>query len=454
MENKKLVLIQGPLGTRSGYGDHSRSLYHALDSTGKYDIKVVDLRWGDTPRDALDKNIPSHKKILDSILKEPILDRQPDLFFQVSIPNEAQQVGKWNCLITAGMETTAVSKVWLEKCNQMDLIIVPSEHSKNSFINTVYDAIQNQPDGTQVKTGEVKLQKPIEVIFEGMDENIFRSLKVSEIDKKFLNHINDIIKEDFAFLFMGQWVKGNYGEDRKDIGRLIKVFCESFANEKKQPALILKTSGATFSHIDQVETIKKIRVLLNKFPSDWKLPNIYLLHGDLTEEEMNLLYNHPKIKCMVSFTHGEGFGRPLLEASMVGLPVIASYWSGHIDFLDEKYSILLKGKLETVPKAAVWEDIIIPESQWFVIDEHQAYTAFRHAFENKYEIKEKAKTLMGINRKKYTLDKMSELFNKIIDDYTKHIATLMSLKLPKLKKVENNKSDIPTITLPKLKKLT
>ena len=125
MENKKLVLIQGPLGTRSGYGDHSRSLYHALDSTGKYDIKVVDLRWGDTPRDALDKNIPSHKKILDSILKEPILDRQPDLFFQVSIPNEAQQVGKWNCLITAGMETTAVSKVWLEKCNQMDLIIVP-----------------------------------------------------------------------------------------------------------------------------------------------------------------------------------------------------------------------------------------------------------------------------------------------------------------------------------------
>ena len=383
MSNKKLALVQGPLNTRSGYGDHSRSLYWALDSTDKYDIKVVDLRWGDTPRDALDENISSHKKILDSILKEPALDRQPDLFFQVSIPNEAQQVGRWNCLITAGIETNAVSKVWLEKCNQMDLIVVPSEHSKNSFINTVYDAFQNHPDGSKVKAGELKIQKPIEVVFEGINEDIFKPLKVNEIDKKFLNYINKTIKEDFTFLFVGQWVKGNYGEDRKDIGRLIKVFCETFANGKERPALILKTSGDTFSHIDQVEMIKKIRTLLNKFPSDWKLPNIYLLHGDLTEEEMNLLYNHPKIKCMVSFTHGEGFGRPLLEASMAGLPVIASNWSGHIDFLDERYSILLQGTLETVPKAAVWKDIIIPESKWFVIDEHQAYTAFKYAFENK-----------------------------------------------------------------------
>ena len=104
----------------------------------------------------------------------------------------------------------------------------------------------------------------------------------------------------------------------------------------------------------------------------WKLPKIYLLHGDLTDEEMNNLYNHPKIKCLISFTHGEGFGRPLLEASMVGLPVICSNWSGPVDFLDEDNSLLIGGTLKQVPKAAVWEDIVIPESKWFVIDEHQA----------------------------------------------------------------------------------
>ena len=116
---------------------------------------------------------------------------------------------------------------------------------------------------------------------------------------------------------------------------MIKVFYESFANKKKQPALILKTNGATYSIMDKEDTIKKIKEVKSKFPSDWKLPNVYLLHGDMTKEEINYLYNHPKVKSMVSMTHGEGFGRPLLEATMLGLPVAASGWSGHLDFLDK-----------------------------------------------------------------------------------------------------------------------
>ena len=50
-----------------------------------------------------------------------------------------------------------------------------------------------------------------------------------------------------------------------------------------------------------------------KSQTNGKCPNIYLVHGDFTDDEMNQLYNHPKVKVHVSFTHGEGFGRPLLE---------------------------------------------------------------------------------------------------------------------------------------------
>ncbi|MAH46850.1 hypothetical protein CMI37_13555 [Candidatus Pacearchaeota archaeon] len=451
---KKIVLMQGPFNTRSGYGDHARSIFYALYNTKKYDIKVIDVRWGDTPRNYLQKDISTHKSLLDAFLQEPTLDRQPEIYIDIRIPNEFETIGKFNIGITAGIETSAVSQKWIDGCNKMDLIIVPSEHSKSSFVNTVYDAVQNMPSGEQQKVGESKLETSIEVVFEGSDTNIFKPLKVNELGKKLFKNINNIVPEDFAFLFVGQWVKGGYGEDRKDIGKLIKIFSETFANKKKQPALILKTSGATFSIMDKQETLKKITDVQNRFPSDWKLPNIYLLHGSLTDEEVNELYNHPKIKCMVSFTHGEGFGRPLLEASMVGLPIIVSAWSGPVDFLNETYTLFVKGELKQVPGAAVWEDIVIPESSWFVIDDHHAYTALKYAVESKYEIKEKARIMMRKNKKIYTLDKMAQLLDKIIDKYTSHLSTPVSLNLPKLKKTDSSKSTPPQIKLPKLKKVT
>ena len=432
---KKLILMCAPFTSRSGYGDHARSIFYALQQTEKHEIKLLDVRWGDTPRNFLQEDNPIHKLVLDAILAEHQLDRQPDIYIDIRIPNEFETFGKYNIGITAGIETNAISHKWVNGCNKMDLVIVPSNHSKEGIVNVVYDKVQNLPDGKQQKVGEFKVEKSIEVIFEGADETIFKPLKVNEISKSILNEINAIAEEDFAFLFVGQWVKGGYGEDRKDIGKLIKVFIETFANLKKQPALILKTSAATFSIIDREEILKKIKDVQNRFPQDWSFPNVYLLHGDLTDEEMNDLYNHPKIKCMVSFTHGEGFGRPFLEASMVGLPIIAPAWSGHIDFLDAKHTLLLEGKLEQVPQSAVWKDIIIPESKWFVIDEQHAYLTLKFAFKNRNEIKEKAKKMMRDNRKKYTLNKMSEYLNEVVDKYTEQLSTPTQLKLPKLKKV-------------------
>ena len=193
------------------------------------------------------------------------------------------------------------------------------------------------------------------------------------------------------------------------------MFCETFANRKNAPALILKTSGAKFSLLDREECMNKVKSIKAKFPKDIKLPNIYILHGELTQEELNYLYNHPKIKSMVSFTHGEGFGRPLLEASMVGLPVITSAWSGPLDFLHKDESILLGGTMEKVPPAAVWEDIIIPESQWFVVDETNARNALDHMYQNHSSWKRAAGDLMEKNRDRFKLSDMTTRLGEIMD---------------------------------------
>ena len=286
------------------------------------------------------------------------------------------------------------------------------------------------PDGQHQKVCELRLEKPIEVLFEGSDEDIYKPIENVSLD------LVDDIKEDFCFLHVGMWGVGGLGDDRKDIGTMIKTFYESFANKKKQPALLLKSSGATSSIVDREECLRKINEIKDKFPKDWDLPNVYLLHGDLSDEEMNKLYNHPKVKSFVSFTHGEGYGRPLQEATMVGLPVIASGWSGHVDFLDSNYSIFLPGKLENVPESAVWKDIILPESKWFYIDTNFGYKAFNVMFNEYEKFKEGSEKLMDINRNKFTLNEMTNELNYIMEKHLKGQPEQVTLKLPKLKKVK------------------
>tara|TARA_R110002020_G_scaffold176300_3_gene368490 strand:+ start:210 stop:1577 length:1368 start_codon:yes stop_codon:yes gene_type:complete len=453
---KKLILICGPVSSRSGYGNHARDIFKVLHSLDKYDIKIMDVRWGDCPKNALEADDP--KGIL-KIMKDAIvpitpqgiqIDRQPDFYLDVRIPNEFQQIGKINIGITAGVETTNVSPAFLEGCNRMDCVIAVSEHSKSGFLNSTYDKIQNMPDGKQQKVGEHKLEKPIEILFEGLEQDKFFSKKSNEISDIFKDTI-DNIPENFCFLMVGQWCAGNFGEDRKDIARSIKIFLETFANRPSPPALIIKTSGATQSLLDRETCINKIKQIKNTFPKDIDLPNIYLIHGNLSDEEMNDLYNHPKVKVFYLISHGEGFGRPLLEASFTGLPIITSNWSGPIDFLDSDKAYLVGGELKQVPKSVVWKDIIMEDSQWFIANEQQTASALNQCYTKYNTIKQKAMSLMKINREKFNFEKMAQKLDSILEKYNKNSPQQVKLNLPKLKK---STSSPPKIKLPKLKRAT
>ena len=431
---KKSMLICAPLATRSGYGDHARDLFHSFYDLDKFDIKIIDVPWGACPRNALDVENEKDKLIIDRIVSPDTIKGAPDVYVDVRIPNEFQQIGKFNIVITAGIETNAVSQQWLEGCNKMDLIIVPSEHSKKGFVDSVYDKVGQDATGQTKKFGEFKMIKPIEVLFEGVDLDTYKPIDEEELDEELNLIMNETIQEDFAFLLVGQWVKGGYGEDRKDIPKTIKLFLETFLNKPDKPALVLKTSGATLSILDREDILSKIKMIKNQFPEMVRdqLPNVYLIHGDLSTEQMNSLYNHPKIKSLVSLTPGEGFGRPMLEATLTGLPVMASNWSGQCDFLDEKYSILLGGELQQVPQSAVWENIIIPQSKWFVVNEEEVRKAFSFVRFDINSVNENSKKLMEINRNDFSHKNMTKKLGEILDN---HLKTQVNLTLPKLTKV-------------------
>ena len=432
---KKTIVMCGPFNTRSGYGDHARSIYYSLATKASdYDIKVLDVRWGDTPRNHLNPNIPEEADLLSKFTTPDQIKSQPDMYIDVRIPNEFMNLGKVNIGITAGIETTMVSSAWIEGVNKMDLTIVPSQHSKDSFVNTKYDKVQEMPGqpGKQQKIGELKVEKPIVVLHEGMDPNVFKKLSKKEIDKKFSNKISQIVKRP-SLLFVGQWTQGGMGNDRKDISRLIKLFIETYANKPHPPGLVLKTNGATLSHLDLVETKRKIDHVINLFPKDISMPPIYLLHARLTEAELNQLYNHDKIVGLVSFTHGEGFGRPLLEATFAGLPVCASNWSGHLDFLPKEKCCLVDGTVSKVPDEVVWENIILEQSQWFTVDDMNAYEALRSIYNEKNtKWNRLAEELRKENIEKFTMDKMTEQLLEHIESLFNKIPQPMQIKLPKL----------------------
>lgn len=420
--DKIKVVISAPVDTYSGYGARSRDIVQSLLKLEKYDVKILSQRWGNTTTGFLkDHNLSD---IAACII--PQLYEKPDVWIQVTVPNEFQKVGKYNIGMTAGIETTLTSLPWVEGCNRMDLILVSSEHSKNTFKQTILT--QKDPAGNVIK--EVKVTTPIEVLFEGID-----------LSKYFITKSNfdlSSINEEFCYLFVGHWLKGDHGHDRKNISYLIKAFLETFKNKQKQPALLLKIGLGASSILHQNLMLNKIEAVRSTVKG--KLPNIYLLDGDLSDEEMNSLYNHSKVKAMVSFTKGEGFGRPLLEFSAINKPIIASGWSGHLDFLDKEFTTLVGGKLEHVHPSAVQKDVIIAESMWFDPDDTQVGRVLTEMYKNYKSMIVPAKRQGHKSRTEFSLDKMTEKLGSILDStlpaFPKQLdITLPKLKLPKLNKI-------------------
>jgi glycosyltransferase involved in cell wall biosynthesis len=418
--SKPLLVFQAPIATRSGYGDHSRDILKSLFDLDRYDIKVVPTRWGNTPQDQINPQTEFGKKILENIATQ--VDRQPDIFIQVSVANEFRKVGKYNIGITAGVETTIAPQEFIQGGNQMDLIITPSQFTKDVLSKTSYDQVDKN---TKQKIGELKLEKPVEVLFEGVDTTIFNS--------KCSKSVLDSVDTDFNFLFVGHWLAGDLGQDRKDVGMMIKTFCTVFKDlpKKQQPGLILKTSQAGFSVMEREAISNKIKEVTKQFGE--KCPPIHLVFGDLSESELNDLYNDEKVKSFLMFTKGEGYGRPLAEFATTGKPIIVSNWSGHKDFLPEENTVYLEGELKEVHKSAA-NKFLLEQSKWFNVDYSKAAGQIFDVYKNYKKHLKKSEGLKTNIKKNFSLDNMTSKLKEILDKYVK-VQQKVELKLPEIKKL-------------------
>ena len=350
------IVVRGPVLSMSGYGEQSRFALRALRKhEDKFDIHIIPIPWGNTNwinNDDDERQWMDHHIRRTAGYLQAEQNPQFDMSLQITIPNEWEDLAQVNVGYTAGIETTRVAPIWLEKANMMDRIIVVSNHSKQVFASSAYDAV-NKETGQKM---EIKLETPIEVV----------SYPVRNFEKDESFNIN--LEHEFNYLLMAQW------SERKNIENTIKWFIEE--NIDQEVGLVIKTNSQANCKIDKEFTLeKRLKPLLKEYPD--RKCKIYFLHGDMSPEELTSLYQHPKIKCLVSLTHGEGYGLPLFEAAYNCLPIIAPGWSGQCDFLYASVPGPGGGKakmrglfgevlydMSPVQKSALWKGVIEEGSMW------------------------------------------------------------------------------------------
>jgi len=410
---KQKILVRGPVFSVSGYGEQTRLALRSLKTREDlFDIYLMPINWG---RTGWMSRLDEEREWFDALVHKTVGYVNSggvfDISLQITIPNEWEQIAPINVGFTAGIETTLVDPEWINKSKIMDRIIVVSEHSKNVFLSTVYTMTNNKTGETQ----QHQCDTPIDVV-----NFAVRSI---EGDKNF-----DLdLDYDFNFLTISQW------GPRKNVENTIRWFLEE--NYDQEVGLVMKLSLANNSIPDRAVALDKISSLIKEFDrnidedSDRKC-KIYLLHGDLTEEQMHQLYNHSKIKCLVTLTHGEGFGLPIFEAAYNGLPIIAPGWSGHLDYL---YGQVKSGKktkikklfesvdfnLDKIQKEAVWKGVLHEESMWCYPTEGSYKMKLRKA-RNKIEALQKNADIL---KKQITKDFSEEkIYKKFVDSILESIS--------------------------------
>lgn len=386
----KSVLLRAPLLSMSGYGVHARQiakwLFRVATQNHELDVTTELLPWGKT-HFILDTE--AEDGLIGQILQASNNKKNfYDVTLQLQLPNEWNPfLGNFNIGITAGVESDKCNPAWVDCINRMDMVIVPSEFTKQSFMNT----------------GELKV--PIVVIPESFPE-FFENGEAAKLD---LN-----LKTKFNFLVVGQLTGNNVENDRKNLPFTVKWLAEAFANQP-DVGIVIKTNSGNNTQVDK----RNVETIFSKMVSEVSRPNgptFYLLHGHMTDEEMLGLYKHPEIKALVSFTHGEGYGLPILEAAACGLPVVATNWSGHLEFLKHGKFISVDRIIETIPKSRVDGQIWIEGTKWANPIEMDAKRRLRKFYESS-EIPQKwAKELSEKIKENFSFSAVSELYTKELSD--------------------------------------
>lgn len=383
----KTVLLRAPVLTLSGYGVHARQVARWLfeqEEVLDLDIAVEPLNWGHT---GWLTDVEAEDGLVGRVL-QAANNTKPfyDVTIQLQLPNEWNpMLGAFNIGITAGVETDRCNPAWIDAVNQMNLVIVPSEFVKKTFLTS----------------GNVTTD--IVVVPESF---------IDEVGTQDSCSIDLNLDTKFNFLVFGQITGNNPENDRKNLAYTIKWMAEVFANTP-DVGVIIKSNLARNTKIDRAATTN----MFTKLVEEVKVgvgPRFYLLHGNMKNQEVVGLYKHPKVKALLTLTHGEGYGLPILEAAACGLPVIAPDWSGHMEFLKHGKFLKLEHKLAPIHESRVDNQIFVQEAQWAYVNELDAKKKVMKFYEAPLipkqwamELKEK---ILGL----YSFESISNRYSEIL----------------------------------------
>lgn len=383
----KTVVLRGPALTQSGYGVHTRQVARWLLQRPDFDVKFMTLPWGDTPW-LLDGDL--HDGLVGEIMKRTVPPTfKADISFQLQLPNEWDpSIAPINIGITAGVETDRCSPEWVEACNRMTAVVVPSQHTKTNLTNSG------------------AITKPLFVIPEAYCDAI-RSTDLPEMPT---------FSTPFNFLVFGQLTGNNPENDRKNIFYTIKWLCEVFKDDP-EVGIVLKTNVGKNSLIDRGMTRGLITAVANDSRKGGKGPKVHLVHGDMNDSEVAALYKHPQIKALVSLTRGEGYGLPILEAAASGLPVIATGWSGHLDFLRHGKYVSVYYQLADVHASRIDGRIFVKGARWAMPSEEDFKKRALKFRQSHSTPKQWASELATVLQDKYSLTSIMTMYDQVLKEF-------------------------------------
>lgn len=408
---KNLTILEGPILSVSGYGEHSRLIARALMTRpDKFDLHLFPVKWGATSWQAEDTD---ERHQFDEMVKKTfeLMEKEkgkisPDLHIHVGILNEHQRKGLHSISVTAGIETDKISPEWVEHGTIVDALIVPSNHAKHGFDKTVIEV----RDAAGTVLGHKTFGKPVNVVP--------YPVRKFPIDEEFSKELDEAIKPGFNFLCFGQW------GPRKNIEDVVRWFCDEFSDHE-EIGLVLKTSHKNNSIPDKYSVKMHIEQLVRDF--EGRKCKITLIHGDLTDSQIFTLYQHSKIKAMISLAHGECWGLPMFDAASVGLPIISVDWGGQLDFLympaeggtrKAKFA-RVKYTLKPIQKEAIWPGVLHEGTMWAFPEMTSAKMAMRKMISNHEQYVREARSLQKWLHEEFTEEKIYaqivDIFSKIVD---------------------------------------